>query len=189
MNEESKRNEPNMNQIKKWLEFNALEEMHAEGQLEPLFKMLAQELPSSRRTLSVGCGDGTELQFLPGDTVVGIDINPVNKRSNVDTGDMHDLPYQDGEYDLVYARDVLEHAVAPVAAMAEMSRVSSKYVCIVLPDEIWTERPEHLIIPNDRQLMNLAEKAGLALKKRREYRMIMPSGYLLVQDWFLFQKI
>jgi 2-polyprenyl-3-methyl-5-hydroxy-6-metoxy-1,4-benzoquinol methylase len=178
-----------MNQIKKWLEFNAQEEMHAQG-LEPLFGMLVRELPPVKSTLAVGCGDGTELSFLPGEVVVGLDINPANKAPNVDIGDMHDLSYKDGQFDLVYCRDVLEHAVAPIAAMEEMARVSNKYVCIILPDaHVWTERPEHILIPDDRQLMNWAEKSGLALMKRRGYRWIMNHGYLMIQDWFLFVKI
>lgn len=183
-----------MNQIKKWLEHNAHEEMNDSG-LDGLFGVVTQELHKLpiKRTLAVGCGNGTELNYLPGDTVIGLDINPKNQASNVDIGDMHDMAYQDKEFDLVYSRDSFEHAVAPIAALAEMSRVSSKYVCIVLPDEVWTERPEHLIIPTDRQLQSMAEKVGLAQVMRRDYRLIIPipntAGYLMIQHFYLFQKI
>ena len=38
-------------------------------------------------------------------------------------GDMHDMPFQAGVFDVVYAANVLEHALAPYCALIEVRRV------------------------------------------------------------------
>lgn len=173
---------------KEWIEKIGKEEMDSRG-LEPLFATVASYLPKDiETTLSVGCGNGRELPFYPG--AKGLDYNPINGSNPlVTTGDMHDIPFQDGEFDLVISRDSFEHATSPITALSEMSRVSRKYVCIVLPDLAWTESDWHLIIPDMRQLMNLAEKCGLAMRYRRDIRFVMHASYVLENHLYLFQKI
>jgi SAM-dependent methyltransferase len=83
------------------------------------------------RILDVGCGTGANLVRLSefGDAE-GVDISPdalsfcrergLNK---VKLGAAEELPYEDGEFDLVTALDVVEHLDDDVAGLREMRRV------------------------------------------------------------------
>ena len=173
-----------MSSFYKWIEKIGQEEMDSHP-LEPLFAIIKQHLPRTSSVLCVGCGDGTELKFF--ENARGVDIRPQNNPL-IDVGDMHNLPYGNEEFEMVFAKDVFEHAVAPIVALEEMTRVSSKYVVIVLPDESWTESGWHLIIPNMRQLMALAEKVGLKLKYVREIRWLKDKQYLLENFIYVFEK-
>lgn len=90
--------------------------------------------------LDVGSGPGTITLDLaaavsPG-RVVGVENSPVpigvaraNARSRGDTttrfvaGDVMDLPFADGSFDVVHAHQVLQHLTDPVGALREMARV------------------------------------------------------------------
>ncbi|QKW10161.1 methyltransferase domain-containing protein [Streptomyces sp. NA04227] len=90
--------------------------------------------------LDVGCGPGTITadlaELVPQGTVTGLDREPgildraretVRARGlgNVDfaQGDVLQLPYPDGAFDVVHAHQVLQHVSDPVAALTEMRRV------------------------------------------------------------------
>jgi len=91
--------------------------------------------------LDVGCGPGTitlDLARLvaPAGRVVGLDAVEAplaaaraDARSqglaNVtfEVGDVHDLPFENGSFDIVHAHQVLQHVGDPVAALREMARV------------------------------------------------------------------
>ncbi len=177
-----------MKVIQKWINRIGKEEMRSSG-LEGLFATLASYLPKDiTSTLSVGCGSGLEMDFLPG-KVTGLEINPANGSDpRIKIGDMHEIPYPDSNFDLVYARDSFEHAAAPIAVLDEMTRVSKKYVVIVLPDDVWIESDWHLIIPTERQLLHLAELVGLKFLYRRDIRTILPARFMLENYLFLFEK-
>jgi SAM-dependent methyltransferase len=97
-------------------------------------------LEPDARVLDVGCGPGTITVGLAGyveqGRVVGID--PADEvladaraeatrcgRDNVDfaVGDVHDLDFGDGSFDVVHAHQVLQHLPDPTAALHEMRRV------------------------------------------------------------------
>lgn len=142
-------------------------------------------------TLSVGCGAGAELGFF--DNVKGIDLNDTSlsycKQAGYDVQkmDMHDMTFEDNTFDLVFARDVFEHALSPIEAISEMARVSKKYVCIIVPDETWQSSKWHFICPTTKQMQSLGEKVGLQLKALREYNVII--GMITIQQsLYLFEK-
>jgi ubiquinone/menaquinone biosynthesis C-methylase UbiE len=55
---------------------------------------------------------------------VTIDVDP---RSGADIiGDAHELPFKDGEFDIIIANNVIEHFYNPTQAIAEMHRVLKK---------------------------------------------------------------
>jgi SAM-dependent methyltransferase len=96
---------------------------------------LLPHLASGQRLLDVGSGPGTitaDLAVLvaPGD-VVALEVNEEAAeltRSgapgvDVRVGDVHALPFADGEFDVVHAHQVLQHLTDPVAALREMARV------------------------------------------------------------------
>jgi ubiquinone/menaquinone biosynthesis C-methylase UbiE len=101
---------------------------------------LLNHLASGQDLLDVGCGPGTittdlALRVAPGRTV-GIDLSPdviatarqiqeTSESGNVvfDVGNVYDLNYANASFDVVYAHQVLQHLVDPVAALGEMKRV------------------------------------------------------------------
>ncbi len=90
--------------------------------------------------LDVGCGPGTITadlgrQVAPG-RVVGVDSSAeviAQARSTADSGgaplvafevgDLFELPFEDGTFDVVHAHQVLQHVGDPLAALIEMRRV------------------------------------------------------------------
>jgi SAM-dependent methyltransferase len=101
---------------------------------------LLPHLAGAARVLDVGCGPGTITVDLaarvPGGEVIGIDAAAgvldearaeAGRRGqgNVrfETGDVYQLAFSDGSFDVVHAHQVLQHLSDPVAALAEMRRV------------------------------------------------------------------
>lgn len=102
---------------------------------------LVDRLEPGQTLLDVGCGPGTitvdlARRLAPG-TVVGLDSVPEivaaadglrvgahlhNCRFEV--GDVYALDHPDGAFDVVHAHQVLQHLTDPVAALAEMRRVT-----------------------------------------------------------------
>lgn len=92
--------------------------------------------------LDVGCGPGTitadlALAVAPA-RVVGIDASEaplvqarqLETTAEFSTGDVYDLGYEDGAFDVVHAHQVLQHLTDPVAALREMRRVSAALVAV-----------------------------------------------------------
>lgn len=101
---------------------------------------LLDRLRPDDRLLDVGCGPGTitvDLARMLGEGgVVGIDRSEavlagaaeLAIAAGVDNvefreGDVMDLPFPDGSFDVVHAHQVLQHLKDPVGALREMSRV------------------------------------------------------------------
>lgn len=93
------------------------------------------------RVLDVGCGPGTITadlaELVPGGLVVGLEYaEGVLDEARAEAarrgvanlefavGDVHALPYRDGEFDVVHAHQVLQHVGDPVTALREMRRVT-----------------------------------------------------------------
>ena len=55
---------------------------------------------------------------------------------NVEPMDAHDLLFPDGSWDLVVARHMLEHVLAPYIVLGEMVRVSSRWLLVIVPEDI-----------------------------------------------------
>ena len=97
------------------------------------------ELAPSPRILDVGCGNGYFTYYLErlGPTV-GVDyaramleLNPC--AALVQASAFH-LPFGDSSFDLVFCSNLLHHLPMPVAAIAEMRRVSRRYIVIAEPN-------------------------------------------------------
>ncbi|MFA6525930.1 MAG: class I SAM-dependent methyltransferase [Candidatus Buchananbacteria bacterium] len=74
---------------------------------------------SDKVVLDLGCGDGNYKDLFP--KRIGFDHRP---GINVDVvGDAHQLPFEDGKFDIILCTEILEHLHSPQIAIKEMERV------------------------------------------------------------------
>jgi SAM-dependent methyltransferase len=95
---------------------------------------LRAHLDSSQRLLDVGAGPGTitaDLATIVGEVVaseIDEDAAAITRAGapgvEVHVADVHALPFDDGEFDVVHAHQVLQHVADPVQALREMARVT-----------------------------------------------------------------
>jgi SAM-dependent methyltransferase len=117
-----------------------------EGTLEELFVAA-----SPRSLLDVGCGEGVLThqwaQRIDG-RVVGIDLDDPQLHEQWATRQAPNLeyrvmkaermPFEDGEFDVASAIEVLEHVPDPEHTLAEMARVADRWLLVSVPREpLW----------------------------------------------------
>jgi SAM-dependent methyltransferase len=122
-----------------------------EGALTELFERAAR-VGGIDSLLDVGCGEGVLTyawaQRLGERPVVGLDLpDPqleahwrTRERPNLRfvTGRGEELPFADGEFDLVAAIETLEHVPDPQRTLAEMARVARRHLLVSVPREpLW----------------------------------------------------
>ena len=100
-------------------------------------ELVRQDVPLTADTtvLEVGCGWGiTTFQLTRQCKVQGVDRSPENLRLNpvrtVSVMDATRLGFADASFDVVLAHHVLHHIVDVAGALAEMARVSRRYVVV-----------------------------------------------------------
>ena len=110
-----------------------------------LFKMIKPLKAIS--ILDVGCGEGITLKKLEekriGKNNVGIDFSKdaisigkkVYPKLSLFLGDVYQMQYKDNSFDLSLCTEVLEHLEDPVKAVAEIKRVTGKYIIFSVPNE------------------------------------------------------
>lgn len=93
--------------------------------------------------LDVGCAEGFFMASIGearGAEVWGVDLSDhavvaghQQRGVTVAAAEGTKLPFADGAFDLVYSTEVIEHVLDPRAMLAEMQRVSRRYVLITTP--------------------------------------------------------
>jgi 2-polyprenyl-3-methyl-5-hydroxy-6-metoxy-1,4-benzoquinol methylase len=103
--------------------------------MQRLTELLLPLLENSSKVLDVGCGDGKIDSYLltqnKNISIKGIDVlvRP-DTYVEVEEYDGKIIPYEDNSYDTLMVIDVLHHTDKPSDMVAELARVSSKYVII-----------------------------------------------------------
>jgi ubiquinone/menaquinone biosynthesis C-methylase UbiE len=92
--------------------------------------------------LDVGCGDGFGMYYMQPlvEAIHGCDRSDTMLRANpaddnlLQQCDACDLPYDEGQFDLVYCWELLHHVENPQLVVREMARVTNKAVLICEPN-------------------------------------------------------
>lgn len=97
--------------------------------------------------LDVGCGQGQAILMLQkyAKRVTGVTLGDdakicQDKGLEVYENDMSFLPFRDDEFQLIFARHVLEHSPMPLLTLMEWHRVSNWWLMLILP------RPEYFAV-------------------------------------------
>jgi ubiquinone/menaquinone biosynthesis C-methylase UbiE len=102
-----------------------------------------------QRLLEVGCGEGKLVAHLHArlpslESCEACDVSLDKLAAGLPAaiafrvGSAYELPYEDASFDLVVCCEVLEHLEKPELAIAELCRVSSRYVLVSTPREpLW----------------------------------------------------
>jgi SAM-dependent methyltransferase len=95
---------------------------------------LLPRLDDGQRLLDVGAGPGTitaDLATIVGEVIateIDEEAAAITRAGapgvDVRVADVHALPFEDGEFDVVHAHQVLQHVADPVTALREMARVA-----------------------------------------------------------------
>ena len=81
--------------------------------------------------------------------------------------DFHWLDYEDGSFDLIWARHALEHSPMPYFALREWYRVSKQYLLVVVPEvsEYIANYPGHYSCLSEEMWEALFKKSGWEVEK------------------------
>ncbi len=92
---------------------------------------------SAASMLDVGCGRGYWANRVARDTgltVTGCDVLPnVELDGEYVVGSIEDLPFADGQFDIVFSSHTIEHVRDLRRAISELKRVAAKQVIIITP--------------------------------------------------------
>ena len=115
-------------------------QMFAEQRVEYLARLFGAWSPTS--ALDVGCGDGVGMYYMRRITtrIQGCDRSATMLEANpapptsLKRCDAYQLPYEDGQFELVYCWELLHHVGRPELVVREMTRVASKAVLVCEPN-------------------------------------------------------
>jgi len=97
--------------------------------------------------LDAGCGEGFVIDIfhkaMPGMQITGFDVLPDsvkvaqqrNPRATITEGDIYNVDFPDGSFDVVCCFEVLEHLHEPDRALRELARVAKDHVVLSVPHE------------------------------------------------------
>ena len=110
------------------------------------------EIAAPESVLDVGCGEGVLTsewaERLDGGRIVGIDLDDpklraeweARRRPNLEyrAEEATSLSFDDGEFDMAAAIEVLEHVPEPEQTLSEMARVARRWLLVSVPREpLW----------------------------------------------------
>ncbi len=177
------------------------ETIRLEAQAKALDQIIERELEvlslkPGMRVLDGGCGTGAVTRKIaskvfPAETF-GIDIDPLfidkakktaldagTKNTRFELGNIDNLTYDDGFFDLSYCRLVLMHVKNPVKTIAELKRVTKKGGIVAASD---TDDGALLTYPPAPRFFGLWERYGEWVKARGDDRYIGRKLYSIFSE-------
>lgn len=166
-------------------------ELFAEQRLRMFRRWI--DFSAVRRALDVGCGDGFSTFYTrrhirsvwaTDRSNVMLSRHPLRRESRLAAADARALPYRDGVFDLVYGWEILHHVSDPVAVVAEMARVSSRYVLVAEPNRynpaqfafaLYDTEHRWVLRYSPSYLAGLCSRAGLRIVKASTGGLILPN--------------
>jgi SAM-dependent methyltransferase len=148
--------------------------------------VLATRLAPGRRVLDAACGEGygaALLQSAGAASVVGIDVDAetvahARERYGLDVrcGDVSELPFSDGEFDLVVSFETIEHVADPQRALSEFARVLAADGLVLIS----TPNAREYLEDNPFHVRELAPEEFLAALESRfaEVRLLYQQNFL-----------
>jgi ubiquinone/menaquinone biosynthesis C-methylase UbiE len=129
---------------------------------------LLADLRPGMALLDVGCGPGTitcglARRVAPG-RVVGVDASAAVVAVGFMVGDVFDLGFDEGSFDVVHAHQVLQHLGDPVAALVEMRRVCRPGGTVAVRDG---DYPGFRYFPDDPELDRAIAAYGAVTRANR----------------------
>ncbi len=139
------------------------------------------DLPAIGRALDVGCGDGFSTYYArqrlarvhaTDRSQMMLARHPLKLERRLVTADALALPYANDSFDLVYGWEILHHVSDPVTVVAEMRRVSRRFVLVVEPNRnhpaqfafALLDREHRWVLRYSRTyLENICRRAGLRI--------------------------
>lgn len=162
-----------------------------------------------KNVLEVGCGEGYLsdhlLRSVP--TIqsleacdLSLDRVPLDLKSRINfrIGSAYELPYESRSFDLVVCCEVLEHLSEPQRALAELCRVTRRFVLLSTPREplwrilnaargrywsAWGNTPGHIQHFSSRELVALARQRLQSLQVRRPIPWTVVMGSTGTNQW------
>jgi SAM-dependent methyltransferase len=151
----------------------------------------AADLPTWPRILDVGCGTGRNLQEYArmgraegvDPSRLAVDFCRANGLTSVREAGVEHLPYDDANFDLVCASDVLEHVSDDAAALRELRRVagprSTLLVTVPAYRWLWSRHDEghgHRRRYTRRGIVTLAEANGWRCRRASYFNSVSQSA-------------
>lgn len=142
--------------------------------------------------LDAGCGEGFTMSLLQDEgiraTMTGIDFSDeaiaiartTTSDLAISKASIYELPFKKSSFDLVICSEVLEHLENPDTAIAEIRRVSKKYILVSVPNEPYFQianflrgkyprtfgnHPEHINHWSSYAIVSLLRSAGLSIQR------------------------
>jgi len=137
-----------------------------------------------KNILDAGCSSGTYVRYLltKGYDAYGFDLLPAEEwkgpaRERFRSGDLHQTPYSDREFESVTAFEVLEHVEDPNRVLKELLRITRKNIILSVPDSElrplfkqsgmayyhWVDR-SHIHFFTEKSLANKLLEFGLSIQ-------------------------
>jgi SAM-dependent methyltransferase len=166
-----------------------LTDMHTEITRRALLEIIPK-LPAAASVLDVGCGQGPALRIFREKQIdaIGITLNEEDVKAcqaiglNVLCMDQNALEFPDGSFDLVWARHVLEHSIAPYFTLNEFNRVLKPggllYVEVPAPETACCHElnKNHYAVMGDRAWYALITRSGFEVEKSLQWKFEVPAG-------------
>lgn len=124
----------------------------------------------NKKFLDIGCCDGALKKHIKSEWY-GMDIFE-QSIENYKKADLHELPYADNEFDILFCNHVLEHVLAPYICIQEMKRVvkTGGSVIVGVPVLPYFKCSEHIYLLTEEAWEWLLGMAGFGMVTKQNFK-------------------